>query len=397
MNNPLKKFGSRLRRRPVDKAKAKAATPARGRATAAQKIAPGGSFSALFVRFSVREQTLFAKRLSFLIKAGVPVSESMHVIREQSRSRGKKRVYEAVARDVSSGQYLATSLGKHGRLFSEFAVNLIRVGEQGGVLSQNLEYLADELQKKHELRRKVLGALVYPVFISIATLGVTSLLTVYIFPKLMPIFTSLHVQLPLTTRILIGVSAYLRSWGIVTLLGIIAAAIALYLVRAKVPSVRYALDRALLSTPVASALARRYNLTNFTRTLGLLLRSGVRLTEAVAITGETTANLAYRRSIERMAKAVIRGESLSNALKREKSLFPDMLSHMVAIGEKTGNLSTTLTYLAEMYEGEVEDLTKSLSSSIEPALMIVMGIIVGLVAVSVITPIYEITQHLNPK
>ena len=301
------------------------------------------SFSTLFVRFSIKDQTLFAKRLSFLIKAGVPVSESMHMIRQQARSPGKQRVFGAIANDVTGGQYLSASLAKHRKHFGDFAINLIRVGEQGGVLSSNLAYLAEELQKKHELRRKVIGALVYPIFISIATLGVTSLLTVYIFPKLMPIFTSLHVDLPLTTRILIGVAAYLQHWGILTLLGLIAAGVALFVARAHLRPVRYFLDMALLYTPIVSSIARRYNLTNFCRTLGLLMRSGVRLSDAIVITTATTTNLVYKEAAERIGKAIMRGESMSKALEKEKKLFPDMLPHMVAIGEKTGNLSSTLT------------------------------------------------------
>ena len=390
MNNPFRK-----KKAAPQHAKAAAKkTPARE----SRQLQPVfESFSARFVRFTTKDQTLFAKRLSFLIKAGVPVSESMHMIYQQARSAGKKRVFAAIAKDVTSGQYLSASLAKHRQHFGDFAINLIRVGEQGGVLSSNLAYLAEELQKRHELRRKVIGALVYPIFISIATLGVTSLLTVYIFPKLMPIFTSLHVDLPLTTRILIGVAAYLRSWGILTLIGIIVATVALFVARAKLRPVRYWLDKALLYIPIVSSIARRYNLTNFCRTLGLLTRSGIRLSDAIGITTATTSNLVYKEASERMAKSLVRGESLSKALEKESALFPGMLGAMVAIGEKTGNLSSTLTYLAELYEGEVEELTKSLSSSIEPILMIVMGILVGLIAVSVITPIYSITQHLSPK
>ena len=387
MNNPFKKKVA---------AHAHAAKKAQHQQSHLKQLIFEG-FSARFVRFTTKDQTLFAKRLSFLIKAGVPVSESMHMIHQQARSAGKKRVFAAIAKDVTSGQYLSASLAKHRKHFGDFAINIIRVGEQGGVLSGNLAYLAEELQKKHELKRKVIGALIYPIFISIATLGVTSLLTVYIFPKLMPIFTSLHVDLPLTTRILIGVAAYLQHWGILTVLALIASGVALFVARAKSRPVQYWLDVALLHTPIVSPIARRYNLTNFCRTLGLLTRSGIRLSDAITITTATTSNLVYKEASERMAKSLMRGESLSKALVKESTLFPDMLSHMVAIGEKTGNLSSTLTYLAELYEGEVEELTKSLSSSIQPILMIIMGILVGLIAVSVITPIYSITQHLSPR
>lgn len=356
------------------------------------------NFSSIsFVRFSTKEQTLFAKRMSFLVKAGVPMVECLSLIRAQTKSKAKGLMYDSVIKDVSNGQYLSTSLGKHKRLFGEFAVNLIRVGENSGVLSQNLAYLADELQKKHELQKKVIGTLVYPVFITIATLGVTSILTVFIFPKLMPIFTSLHVELPLTTRVMIAVSAYLRDWGILTVLGIIVLIIAFLFIRSKSKGVRMLGDRVLLRIPLAGNIARCYNLTNFCRTTGLLLRSGITLTDALVITSETTKNRLYRVASMQLALQATRGEPVSRGLMARPDLYPDILSHMVAIGEKTGNLSSTLTYLSELYEAEVEELTKTLSSSIEPVLMIVMGALVGLIAVSVITPIYSITQHLQPK
>lgn len=350
-----------------------------------------------FMRFSTKEQTLFAKRLAFLVKSGVPLVESLHLIRNQTKSSGKKRVYESVIADVSNGQYLSTSLRKFKRLFGEFAVNLIRVGEESGVLSQNLAYLADELQKKNELQKKVLGAIVYPAFITVATLGVTIVLTAYIFPKLMPIFTSLRVDLPLTTRALIATSAYLHNWGILTSVLVALLVVAFFLIRHRFEQIRFWSDKALLKIPLAGNIARAYNLTNFCRTLGLLLRSGLTLTSSLAITGETTKNRVYRASCVTLANRITHGDALSRGLSQRENLYPDILTNLVAIGERTGNLSTTLTYLGELYESEVDELTKGLSSSIEPVLMIVMGLLVGTIAVSVITPIYSITQHLNPK
>jgi type II secretory pathway component PulF len=353
--------------------------------------------STLFLRFSVKEQMLFAKRLSFLVKGGVPLVECLHLIRKQTKSKGKGLIYDSVIRDVSSGQYLSSSLAKFKGLFGDFAINLIRVGENSGVLSQNLAYLADELQKKHALRRKVIGALIYPMFITIATLGVTGVLTAYIFPKLMPIFTSLHVELPLTTRMLIAVSAYLRDWGIYTIFGLIAVGIVFFILRARFERLRYLTDALILKLPLVGTMMQAYNLTNFCRTLGLLLRSGLQFTESLIITAETTPNRVYRAACMRLADHVMKGEPVSRGLERRPELYPMMLVHMVAIGESTGNLSASFVYLAELYEGEVEEQTKSLSSSIEPVLMVVMGLLVGLIAVSVITPIYSITQHLQPK
>jgi len=356
------------------------------------------SFSSFsYVRFSMKERLLFAKRLSFLIKAGVPLLECLHLIRKQTKSKAKQKIYDSIIEDVSNGQQLAGSLAKHSKLFGEFSINIIRVGEMSGILSQNLAYLADELSKRHALQRKVIGTLVYPVFITVATLGVTGMLTVFIFPKLMPIFTSLHVDLPWTTRALIAISNFLSADWLWLILGIIATLAALFFARRQFRGFQYFGDRLLLRLPLAGAVAVSYNLTNFCRTLALLLHSGVHLTEAMNITADTTRNLVYRSAYKQIAKGITKGETISRSLERRKDIFPDMLTHMISIGETTGNLSGTLSYLAEMYEGEVDELTKTLSSSIEPVLMIVMGILVGLIAVSVITPIYAITQHLSPK
>lgn len=348
-------------------------------------------------RFTLKEQIFFAKRLAFLAKAGVPMMEALIIIRGQTASKGKGKVYETIIEDVANGQDLSTAIRKYKYFLSDFGVNLIKVGETSGILAQNLTYLADELAKKDALRKKVVGALVYPAFITFATLGVVTLLTVYIFPKIMPIFTSLHVPLPFTTLALIAISEFLRAWGLLCLFIIAVLLIAYFILRARFTEFRFHTDRAMFRIPLVGSIARSYNLANFCRTLGLMLRSGVPVAIAMDITAETTPNLVYQRAYARVAEAVIQGEPVSKQLEREPKLFPSILTHMIAVGEKTGSLAPTLGYLAEMYELEVDDQTKNLSSSIEPMLMLIMGLLVGLIAVSVITPIYGITQHLSPR
>jgi type II secretory pathway component PulF len=153
----------------------------------------------------------------------------------------------------------------------------------------------------------------------------------------------------------------------------------------------------LLSLPLAGGIAKNYNLANYSRTLGLMLRSGIPITTAMGVVSETTPNLLYKNAYTEITDSLVRGETVSQGLARFPKLFPDVLTHMISVGEKTGSLAQTLIYLAELYETEVNDLTKNLSSSIEPVLMMVMGLIVGLIAVSIITPIYAITQHLSPR
>lgn len=344
---------------------------------------------------SIKEQTFFAKRLSFLVEAGVPILEGLNVLRDQTKSRGFSRVMSYVIEDVSNGHFLAKSLGRFPNIFGQFAINIIKIGEQSGILSQNLNYLADELKKKHELKKKMVGALVYPVFITVATIGITVLLTVFVFPKIMPVFMSLKVELPLSTRIVIALSNFLRESGLYFLLSIIIGTIGFSVLVKKSTTFRYQVHRFLLNTPLVGSMIQSYNLANITRTLGLMLKSGLTLSDALPVTADTTSNLVYERSLRRLGEAVNRGEQISVYLSKNKGLFPEILTHMVSVGERSGSLSDTFLYLAELYEGEVEESTKNLSSLIEPIMMIIMGMMVGLIAVSIITPIYEITNHLQ--
>lgn len=358
------------------------------------------NFHTIFLRFSAgklstKEQTLFAKRLSFLIKANVPLLESLSMLREQTTSRSYAQVLDVVINDVSNGQFLSKSLSKFKNTFGDFAINIIKVGESSGILSENLEYLADELKKKQMLRKKVISAFVYPAVIVLATIGITVFLMVYLFPKIMPIFNSLNMHLPITTRIVIAVSNFLRQDGFLFFLGIVVFVFISIFIIKTFGIVRFYFDRGVLRLPVIGKMIKYYNLANGTRTLGLLLKSGMTLTEALPITALTTKNLVYKREFIILGRAVGRGEKISTHLKKNPGAFPDVLPQMVAVGERSGNLSNTLVYLSELYDNEVDDLAKNLSSLIEPILMVFMGILVGFIAVSIITPIYGITQNLH--
>ena len=350
-----------------------------------------------YTKFSIKKQTFFAKRLSFLIKAGVPMLESIHVIRQQTKSKHEIKVFDKIIADVSNGQTLAGSLARFKGVFGNFSINIIKAGESSGTLTQNLNYLADELKKKQILRGKIMSSLLYPIIITIATFGITGMLVVYIFPKILPIFQSLKAELPLSTRIVIFVSTMLRNYGLYIFLGLVILSIILYVIIKKIPRVKFIFHGLILRFPFSGPIVKNYNLTNATRTLGLLLKSGLSLTESLLITADTTENVQYKKAFEDISRGVMKGKGMSETIGQSPTLFPEMLSHMISIGERSGNLSNTLIYLSEYYENEFDDQTKNLSSSIEPVLMIVMGILVGFVAISIITPIYGITQHLQVR
>ena len=286
------------------------------------------------VRLSMKEQTFFAKRLSFLIKANIPILDSLYMIREQTTSKRYGKVMDTVIRDVANGQYLSTSLEKFNRTFGDFAINIINVGETSGILSENLDYLSEELQKKQLLRRKVIGAFVYPAIVTFATIGITVFLMIYLFPKIMPVFTSLHIALPLSTRIVIALSNFLRLHGFTLITILIALSIAFSILLKKSKKFHYTIDKLILRIPVLGAMIQYYNLSNITRTMGLLLKSGITLTEALPITEKTTGNSVYKNEMSLLLSSVSRGEKLSNHLQKNKKLFPDILCQIVAVGER---------------------------------------------------------------
>ncbi|MBI5139719.1 type II secretion system F family protein [Candidatus Nomurabacteria bacterium] len=355
---------------------------------------PKLDFSA-FVNFSIKKQTFFAKRLAFLIKAGVPMLESISLMQKQTKSKLEIKIFDQIIFDISNGQSLAISLGRFPRVFGNFTINIIKAGETSGTLTQNLNYLADELKKKEILRRKIIGSLLYPLIVTIATFGITLFLIVYIFPKITPIFQSLKAELPISTRTIMYLTNILRSDWEYILGGTFIFFVFFFVAIKYFPKVRFIYDGLILRLPLMGAIIKSYNLANITRTLGLLLKSGLSLTESLLVTADTTENTQYKKVLINTSKNIAKGKSVSILMESYPALFPTILPSMLEIGERSGNLSNTLIYLSEYYEHDFDDITKNLSSTIEPVLMILMGIMVGFVAISVITPIYEITNNLK--
>lgn len=349
----------------------------------------------LFLSLSLKDRILFIKQLSILIKAGIPLFKSLHMLKEQTRSRSMKKIMNSVIRDIENGQYLATSLGKFKKVFGELTINIIAVGEISGSLSDNLNHLAVILKKRQTLRRKVIGASVYPIFIILATLAITVMLTVFVFPKIIPVLKSINYQLPITTRALIFASDLMKNHGLLVF-GIGVAFIVIFFLLLKIKKFHYGFDKTLLYIPFIKQFVQSYNVTNICRTMGLLLNSGITIVRSFQIAANTTTNLVYKKELNGIADKIMEGEIVSQNMKKN-NVFPLMVSQMVTVGETTGKLSETFTYLADIYEEEIDDMTKNLSNTIEPLLLIFMGVLVGFIAVSIITPIYGITQHLTPR
>ena len=347
-----------------------------------------------FLRVPVQEQLVFIKNLAVMIKAGLPILDSLKMLQTETKSKVFKKILKEIIGDVSNGQSLSTGLSKFRDVFGELFINIIEVGETSGILAENLNYLAQELKKGQELKKKIIGALIYPAVIFSATIGITTLLTVFIFPKILPVFKTMKVTLPLTTRILIALSDLLTNYGLLIVLIIIIVVI-ISIILLRIPRVRLGYHILLLHTPLVGKMVRGANLASFTRILGISLRSGVKIVDAISITARSTTNLVYKIKLMEITDKIKKGQTIAEHLIPLSHLFPGMFAQMVAVGENTGNLSETLLYLSEFYESELDDLTKNLSNTLEPFLMVFMGIVVGFIAISIIGPIYEVTSSLQ--
>ncbi len=347
------------------------------------------------MRLSLRERLMFIKQLGILTRAGVPLFSALSLLKEHSKSKTMKKIVDQIINDVENGQYLATSMGKFKKIFGELTINIIAVGEISGTLSNNLDHLATTLKKSQTLRRKVVSASVYPIFIIIATLAITVMLTVFVFPKIIPVLKSVNYQLPWTTRLLIFTSDTTKNHYLIILLAVVFIAIGIWLLL-KIEKIRFWRDNVIAQVPLVGTLVKAYNTTNICRTMGLLLNSGIMVNNSFQITSRTTSNLAYKKELSRISEQVMKGETISQRM-TQSPLFPLTVSQMIRVAESTGKLSETFLYVADIYEEDLDELTKSLSNTIEPLLLIFMGILVGFIAISIITPIYGITQHLTPR
>lgn len=350
---------------------------------------------ALFEKVPFQEKINFARHLALIVQGGLPILEGLKILSKQTESRTLAKIINQVIGDVDNGQFLADSLQKHNKIFGDFFISIIRVGETSGTLALNLTYLAQEMEKSKDLKNKVRSALIYPVVILVATIAIVSILIFVVFPKVLPIFTSLKVPLPLTTRILIAVTNFLLADGWILAVAIAAAFILFRLLVSRVGTLRLFINRLIFFVPVASSLTASVSMANMARILGILLKSGVKIVEAVTITSATFNNLVYRRALEGAAEEIQRGEQLSSYLSAHPRIFPPLIASLIGIAENTGNLEENLGYLSDYYTKQTDVTVNNLATILEPFLLLFMGLLVGFIALSIITPIYQITSAIK--
>ncbi len=344
-------------------------------------------------RIKTRDIVIFTRQFATMINAGLPLVQSLNILASQTENKALADVTRAVVYDVESGNTLADAFSKHPKAFSGLYVNMVAAGEAGGILDTILLRLATFLEKNDALVRKVKGAMVYPgVIISVAMVAIAVLL-IFVIPTFQSMFASANLELPLPTRIVIGMSNFLIHfwWAILLAIGGFVFGVRSYY---STPAGRLQIDAAMLKAPVLGDVLRKSAVSRFTRTLGTLVSSGVSILEGLEITAKTAGNMVVHNAVMQSRQSIAGGETIAAPLEKSK-VFPPMVISMIAVGEQTGGLDEMLSKIADFYDEEVDVAVGALLSLMEPAMIVILGVIVGGMVIAMYLPIFDMMNAVQ--
>lgn len=340
---------------------------------------------------SPAEKIFFAQNLGVMLKSGLAASRAFRTLALQSQNPKFQRALVQITRAVEKGEPIATALAQYPSIFSPIFANMIRAGEKAGQLEQVLAELTDQLKRSHELRQKVRGALMYPTAVLIAMVGIGTGMIIFVIPKLLAIFEEVNAELPLPTRILIGISDFVNAYLLFLAPVVIGVAGGLVYFTRSGP-LQLLWHRIILAMPIIAAIAVKINLAKIARTLSSLLATDMPIVDSFKLTAGVVANVEYRSSLIAVAAAVEKGETVSASLAHYERLYPPIAQQMVEVGEETGEIAEILGQLAQFYEEDVRQTMESLPTIIEPILIVVLGGAVGAMAISVIMPMFSLAN-----
>ena len=358
------------------------------------KPARGGiaaMISTLKDRISNEDVANFTRQLSTMVNAGLPIIDALAILRQQSEGPMKKVISQILA-DVEGGESLSSALSRHPKVFSPTFIALIKSGEVGGVVDEVLARLADNLEKQQEFQGKVKGALIYPAIIIIGMGIVGLIMMIFVIPRLTTLYDEFDADLPTPTKILIGLSnMVVRFWPFVLLLAI--AGIYGFSKYRETDKGRRKTDELIFKLPIIGDLQRQVMLTEVTRTLSLMVGSGVSILESLTITAGVVGNVIIADALKDVASQVEKGFPIAYAFAKHPEAFPFILSQMVAVGEETGKMDEVLGKISHVFEVESDQKVKALTSAVEPLVMVLLGLGVGFLVIAIILPIYNLTSQ----
>jgi len=359
----------------------------------AQREATAQKHFSLVRRVSAADLALFTRQLATLVRAGLPLEESLLAVSQQTEKPRVQSIVLGVRSKVMEGHTLADGFADFPRVFPEIYRATVAAGEQSGHLDRVLERLADYTESREEIRQKILGAMLYPIVLTVMCFAIVSGLMVYVVPKVVTVFESTHAQLPLMTRVLIGASGFFQAYGLWMLIG--AVVLGVILARwLRHPGPRRRFQRLQLKLPLVGRLARGFNTTRFTRTLSILTASAVPVLEALRIAGEVVTNLPMRDAITETTQRVREGAPIGRSLSASK-LFPPMTIHLISSGEASGELESMLERASQSQERELDGLLTAMLGLLGPLLIVVMGLFVMGIVFAMLMPIFEMNNLIH--
>jgi type IV pilus assembly protein PilC len=345
---------------------------------------------------NAKELAIFTRQFSVMIDAGLPLVQCLEILASQQDNQFFQKVLVGTRGSVEGGATLSAAMRQHPKVFDTLYVNMVEAGETGGILDTILQRLSTYIEKNVKLQRAVKSALVYPVGVLTVAAGVITLLLWKVVPIFATLFAGLGVDLPLPTKIVIGLSNFIGSiFGLLILVAIAGIAIGLK-VWYGTQQGRYAIDATILRLPVLGILMRKIAVARFTRTLGTLISSGVPILEGLDITAKTAGNAVVERALKRVRKSLEEGKSLTEPLK-DSEVFPGMVTQMIAVGEQTGAMDAMLQKIADFYEEEVDAAVKDLLTALEPVMIVFLGLVVGGVVISMYLPLFSLIGKLSGR
>ncbi|MBU4347152.1 type II secretion system F family protein [Patescibacteria group bacterium] len=350
-------------------------------------------FIARLSRVPLKEKLFFVQYLSVMLKAGISLSVALKTLTKQAENKFFAKVLKEISGNVEKGVSFAESLKPYKKIFGELFINMIEAGEVSGKLEDVLSQLYTQLKKQHELISKVKGALTYPVIILVAMAGIGTFMMVFIVPKITGMFKDFNAELPLPTKILIGISDGLVNNGLLSIIIFIVVVLALIQILRTYKG-KYYFQAILLKLPIFAPIIKKINLARFARTVSGLLKTDIMIIKTFQITASVLGNLHYRKALEEMGEKIKKGSQINEIVASYPRLFPPVVCQMISVGEETGELDNILSELAEFYENEIDQIMSNLPSIIEPVLILFLGCGVGAMAVAIIMPMYSITQAM---
>jgi type IV pilus assembly protein PilC len=330
-----------------------------------------------------------------MIKAGIPLPQSLDSLSNQSKSVYFKKIIQDIAVDIRNGKNFSTSLGRYPNVFDNFFTGLVSVGEQSGTLDKNLEFLSLQMSKDYNLRNKIKGAMLYPGLVFAVTTVLGGFISIFILPQLVDFFTAFGSDLPLSTKVLLGVATFMQDYGVVFFISLFAGIFGVGLL-IKTKLFKPIWQNFVLRVPVFGKIVSLSQQSAFCRNLGTLIQSGVPISEAINITSSTLSYIPFQNVVNQIGQNLGKGKSITDTLRDKASnIFPAITMEMISVGEQTGKLDESLMYLGDFFEEDIDNISKNLTLILEPFLLVFIGLIVGFMALAIIGPIYQLTGSIH--